>query len=186
MSLNSAARGRKNFVIVLRSLGTGKLVLTTLCALGGILAGIAIYNSMANSRSAEALMEKTNPSATYLTSMWSPSIDYARVEQVQFDFYEADEASIPKLLLKADQCWKAYDATPSWSQFDYCVAYDKVLRSYASPLQIKAHATQFGYPSAIDRKTISFLVGKSAALKGEHVAIQRANDVLMAIRIDNR
>lgn len=186
MSLDSAARERKSFAIVLRNFGAGKLVLITLCVLGGTVAGNAIYKSMAKSRSADALMMKTRPSASYLTAMWSPPIDYARVEQAPFDFYEADEASIPKLLTKADNCWKAYDATPSWSQYDYCVAYDKVLRSHASPLQIKAHAKQFGYPSAIDRKTISFLVDQSVALKGEHVAIQRADDVLMAIRIDTR
>jgi hypothetical protein len=186
MSLNSAARERKTFAIVLRSLGTGKQVLITLWALGAILAGIAIYKSMAKSRSEDALMLKTRPSASYLTAMWSPPIDYARVEQAPFDFYEADEASIPKLLTKADHCWKAYDAAPSWSQYDYCVAYDKVLRSYASPVQIIAHAKQSGYPPATDRKMMGFLVGKSAALKGQHVAIQRANDVLMAIRIDNR
>jgi hypothetical protein len=185
-SMDSAARERGSFTIVLRNFGVGKLVLITLCALGGTVAGNAIYNSMAKPRSADALMDKTRPSASYLTAMWSPSIDYARVEQAPFDFYEADEASIPKLLTKADHCWKAYDATPSWSQYDYCVAYDKVLRSYASPVQIIAHAKQSGYPSATDRKTMNFLVGESAALKGQHVAMQRASHVLMAIRIDNR
>ncbi len=171
---------------VLRSVGAGKLALIALCALGGTVAGNAIYDSMARSRAADAFMEKTRPSESYLKAMWSPAIDYARVEQAPFDFYEADRISTSAPLTKGDQCWKAYDATPRWNQFDYCVAYDMVIRSYASPDQIKVQASQSGYPSAIERKATGFLLGKSAALKGQHTAIQRANDVLLAIRIDNR
>lgn len=171
---------------VLRGAGVSKLALIALCALGGTVAGNAIYDSMARSRSADAFMEKTRPSASYLKAMWSPAIDYLRVEQAPYDFYEADRISTSTPLTKGDQCWKVYDAKPRWSQFDYCVAYDMLIRSNASPDQIKAHASQFGYPSAIERKKRGFFLRKSVPLKGQHVAIQRANDVLLAIRIDNR
>ena len=171
-----------------RLLGAGvtKLVLIAVCALGGTVAGNAIYDSVARSQAADAFMEKTRPSASYLKAMWSPAIDYVRVEQAPYDFYEADRISSSTPLTKGDQCWKAYDAKPRWSQFDYCVAYDMVIRSNASPDQIKVHASHSGYPSAIERKKRGFLLGKSASLKGQHTAIQRANDVLLAIRIDNR
>ncbi|KPF90301.1 hypothetical protein IP81_15630 [Novosphingobium sp. AAP83] len=141
---------------------------------------------MATSRAADAYVGKDNPAADYLISMRDPPIDYARVVKTPIDFNEAGRASKSAPFTKGDQCWKAYDATPSWSQYDYCVAYDKVIRSHASPRQIKVHAIGSGYPSAIERKGERFLVGKSGALKGEHVAIQRANDVGMAVQIDNR
>lgn len=164
----------------------GKLVIVGLAALVGTISGIVIYNSMATSRAADALVGKDDPTANYLISMRDPPIDYARVSQAPFDFYEAGMASKSVPLTKGDECWIAYDETPSWSQYDYCVAYDKVIRSHASPRQINAHAKLFGYPSAVERKGMRFLVGKSAALKGQHVAFNRANEVQAAVRIDNR
>lgn len=177
---------RRSFSQIIGDIGTGKLTLIALCALVGTVAGNAIYDFATDARATYTFMEKTRPSESYLKAMRSPPIDYARVEQAPFDFYDAYEVSMPMALTKGDQCWNTYDAAPSWSQFEYCVAFDTVLRNYASPQEIKGHAQKSGYPSAIDRKTVNFLVGASADLKGEHVAIQRANDVLMAVRIDNR
>ncbi len=170
----------------LRDICAGKLAVVALCALGGTLAGNAIYDFAVKAQATYAFMEKTQPSASYLRAMRSPPIDYARIEQAPFNFYEGDEVSASTPLINADQCWKTYDAAPSWSQFDYCVAYDIVIRSNTPLRQITAHAKQSGYPSAIDRKADIFLLGKSAALRGEHVAIQRANDVGMAVQIVNR
>ena len=167
---------------ILRGVGFGKLVLIALCALGGTVVGNAIYDSMARSHSADAFMEKTRPSASYLKATRSPAVDYRRVEQAALDLYTAyEDAPLPDLLHKAERCWKGYDAKPSWGQFDYCVAYDMVLRSNTSPEQIEANVQHSGYPSAIDRKAESFLVAKSALLGGEHFAIQRVNEIAGAI-----
>lgn len=171
----------------LRDIGAGKLAIVALCALVGTLAGNAIYDFAVKAQATYAFMEKTQPSASYLNAKRLPMVDYARLEQVSWEFNEAvDDAAIPAMLAKGDQCWIAYDAAPNWSQFDHCVGYDIGLRSYATPRQIEAHAQQSGYPSVSDRKAESFLMGKSEALGGELVAVQRANDIAMVIQIDNR
>lgn len=185
--LNSAQEVREGPCSLLRGMGVGKLAVVALCALGGTLAGNAIYDFVVKAQATYAFMEKTQPSASYLNATRSPAVDYARLEQVSWEFNESvDDAAIPAMLAKADQCWMAYDAAPSWSQFDHCVGYDIGLRSYATPRQIEAHAQQSGYPSVADRKAGSFLVGKSEALGGELVAVQRANAIVMIIQIDNR
>lgn len=171
---------------LMEGFGLRKLGIVVLCAVGCSLACIVIYNSTAKPRAADAYVGKDDPAVNYLISMRDPPIDYAHVSQAPFDFNEAGRASKSAPFTKGDQCWKTYDATPSWSQYDYCVAYDKVIRSHASSLQVKGHAKQSGYPSAIERKGMRFLVGKSAALKGQHIAFQRANDVQAAVRIDRR
>lgn len=185
--LNSAQEVREGTSNLLQDIGVGKLAIVALCALSGTLAGNAIYDFAVKARATYAFMEKTQPSASYLNATRSSAVDYARLEQVGSEFNEAvDDAAIPAMLAQADKCWTAYDAAPNWSQFDHCVGYDIGLRSYATPRQIEAHAKQSGYPSVADRKTESFLVGKSEALGGELVAVQRANDVGMAVQIDNR
>lgn len=184
---DSAQEVREGPSNLLRDIGAGKLPIVALCALGGTLAGNAIYDFVVKAQATYALMEKTQPSVSYLNATRSPAVDYALLEQVSWEFNEAvDDAAIPAMLAKADQCWMAYDAAPNWSQFDHCVGYDIGLRSYATPRQIEAHAQQSGYPSVADRKAESFLVAKSEALGGELVAVQRANDIAMTIQIDIR
>jgi hypothetical protein len=185
--LNSAQEVHEGSSSLLRDIGAGKLAVVALCALGGTLAGNAIYDFVVKAQATYALMEKTQPSASYLNATRSPAVDYALLEQVSWEFNEAvDDAAIPAMLAKADQCWMAYDAAPNWSQFDHCVGYDIGLRSYATPRQIQAHAQQSGYPSVADRKAEGFLVSKSEALGGELIVVQRANDIAMTIQINNR
>lgn len=185
--LNSAQEVREGPSNLLRDIGAGKLAVVALCALVGTLAGNAIYDFAVKTQATYAFMEKTQPSASYLNATRSPMVDHTRLEQVSWEFNEAvDDAAIPAMLAKGDQCWMAYDSAPNWSQFDHCVGYDIGLRSYATPRQIDNHAQQSGYPSVADRKAESFLLAKSEALGGELVAVQRANDIAMVIQIDNR
>jgi len=164
--------------------GIRKLALVGLCALVGTVAGNVIYDSVIAPRANQAFMEKTTPSASYLKATRSPSIDYERADQATADFYQTyGEAEVSDLLEKGDQCWSAFDDSPSWGQFDYCVVYDIGLRSQLSPEDIGNHSKKLGMSSVMNRKTESFLIGKAQVLGGELFAVRRFNEIILTTQI---
>lgn len=165
-------------------IGVGKLALIGLCALVGTVAGNTIYDTVIAPRANQAFMEKTRPSSSYLKATRSPPINYERAEQATSDFYQTySEAEVSDLLAKGDQCWSAFDASPSWGQFDYCVVYDIGLRSQISVQDIVSHAKKLGISSAMNRKDESFLIGKAEALGGELFAVRRYNEIILTTQI---
>jgi hypothetical protein len=164
--------------------GLGGLCLILLCAAVGSFAGNAIYDATAGSRSETPKSIAHRPSASYLMAIRSPPVDYAVVERASEDFYaNLDQASVPSLLRQADQCWATYDAAPQWNQFDYCVGFDMVLRSHASPQQIEAHKSQSRYASLAERRTERFLVAKSEPLGGGLIVPRRITSIAASVPI---
>lgn len=171
----------------LKEIGAGNLAIIAICALGITLVGNSAYECLANARANHAFMEKTRPSDSYLTARRSPPIDYAVIDDVAYDLsLPYDETSITGLLGKVDQCWKSYDHSPSWEQLDYCAAYDIGVMSIVPKPAIQAYARLSGYPSADERRTEAFLRAKANPLDGEHVVVQRVNDIALTIQINNR
>jgi hypothetical protein len=184
---NLPLESRRSLSQIIGEIGAGKLAIIASCALSGTVTGNAIYDFIIEARATYAFIQKTQPSASYLKATRLPQVEHNLVQQATWDFYEAyDEAAIPKLLTKADQCWITYDTSPSWSQFDYCVGYDMVLRSYTSTGQVEAHAQQSAYPSLANRESESFFIGKAEPLGGELAVVERVNHITLTIQNDNR
>lgn len=184
--LDSKSEVRRSFAERLDPLGYGGLCLILLCAAVGTFAGNAIYDVTAGSRSETTKSIGQRPSASYLMAIRSPPVDYTIVERASEDFYaNLDQASLPYLLRQADQCWATYDAAPQWGQFDYCVGFDMVLRSHASPRQIEAHVNKSKYASLDERRTERFLVAKSEPLGGGLIAPARVASIAASVPIDS-
>ena len=66
--LDSAQEVREGTSNLLRDIGVGKLAVVALCALGGTLAGNAIYDFVVKAQATYALMERTQPSVSYLNA----------------------------------------------------------------------------------------------------------------------
>lgn len=184
--LDSASEVRRTFGERVSPAGLGGLCLIVLCAAVGTFAGNAIYDATAGSRSETPESIAHTPSASYLMAMRSPPVNYTIVERASEDFYaNLDLASLQSLLEQADQCWASYDAAPQWGQFDYCVGYDMVLRSHASPQQIEAHANKSKYASLDERRTEGFLVAKSEPLGGGLIVPARVTSIAASVPIDS-
>lgn len=182
--LDSKSEVRSALAERLSPVGLGGLCLILLFAAVGTFAGNVIYDVTAGSRSETSNSIGQRPSASYLMAIRSPPVDYTIVERASEDFYaNLDQASLPALLGQADECWATYDAAPEWSQFDYCVGFDMVLRSHASPQQIEAHANKSKNASLDERRTERFLVAKSEPLGGALIVPRRVTSIAASVPI---
>jgi hypothetical protein len=184
--IDSKSEVQSTFADRFSPVGLGGLCLILLCAAVGAFAGNVIYDVTASSRTETPKSIEQRPSASYLMAIRSPPVDYTIVERASEDFYaNLDRASLPSLLGQADQCWATYDAAPQWGQFDYCVGFDMVLRSHASPQQIEAHASKSKYASLTERRTERFLVAKSEPLGGGLIVPRRVTSIAASVPISS-
>ena len=184
LALDSKSEVRPHFNERFRASGLSGLCLIVLCAIVGTFAGNVVYDATVRGRPVNTIVTEHRPSASYLAATNSPRVNYAILERASEDFYaDLTQASLSSLLVQADQCWTAYDAAPQWGQFDYCVGFDMLLNSHASPQQIEAHASKSNYASVTQRRTERFLVAKSEALGGGLVVPQRVTSIAASVPI---